>query len=580
MRIVLAVVVTVFVSGAFAQRGTDFQMADFMGINTNVASYDQKYIDDLAVCVKWIREYHSWAHYEVADNYYKWDNITKHPQGYTWPDHNKFMDQCRQLGVNVLIDVLNKPAWAGPARGAYSTGDGSKAGDYLDKLEFMGQLVARYGAQTYHDSLLETADKVSGLNYIKYYEDDNEPDYWWESPRWPADKYAVYCNAVHDGYGVETSSEYPLLGIKSVDSTAMHVLGGLAENDVSYLQAILNASDGRIPFDVINIHTYCKDNKDGYSPENENYGLEENLGDFIDWCKQNLPGIPVWLTEFGWDTYSSFGAHSYIFAPEPQQGNYILRAYLIALKMGFEKAFLFMGRDPNSKSILQYSSSGIITDQNTGLAKKVSYYYLATMQKVLGDALLKNIVSYRENVLDNEVFCFEFQHESNEKIFVLWTREKDSKTDTGASLPYNLNIGYEAKYAYIIFPKDKKTAGEKVEIVTNGTEIPLTLTETPQFVVVSEIKTATKELETSDKNFRVFTNSNEKALQITFQNTAKQKVKISIFDVHGSLIKIIENRTIDKGIKYYRFENEGNPGIYFVKLRSENLHATRKVWLY
>ena len=96
-------------------------------------------------------------------------------------DHNKFMDQCKALGINVLIDVLNKPDWAGTARGAYSTGDGTKATDYLDKLEFMGQLVARYGAQKIDKSKLETADKVSGLNYIKYYEDDNEPDYWWET---------------------------------------------------------------------------------------------------------------------------------------------------------------------------------------------------------------------------------------------------------------------------------------------------------------------------------------------------------------------------------------------------------------
>jgi len=67
------------------------------------------------------------GHYEAADNYYKWDNITTYPQGYSWPDYNKFMEQCKQLGINVLIDVLDKPEWTGIARGAYSSDYGSLA---------------------------------------------------------------------------------------------------------------------------------------------------------------------------------------------------------------------------------------------------------------------------------------------------------------------------------------------------------------------------------------------------------------------------------------------------------------------
>ena len=109
-----------------AQLPNTVMLKEFIGINSNVAAYDENYLDDLARCTKWIREYHSWGHFEVADNYYKWDDITKHPQGYTWPDHNKYMNECKRLGINVLIDVLHKPAWAGSQLGAYTVGDGSK----------------------------------------------------------------------------------------------------------------------------------------------------------------------------------------------------------------------------------------------------------------------------------------------------------------------------------------------------------------------------------------------------------------------------------------------------------------------
>ncbi|HSO85793.1 MAG TPA: T9SS type A sorting domain-containing protein [Draconibacterium sp.] len=571
------VLISFSISPISAQEKQSIKMSDFIGINSNVASYDQKYLADLAKCAKWMREYHSWGHYEVADNYYKWDNITTFPQGYTWPDHNKFMDECKRLGINVLIDALDKPGWAGSARGAYSTGDGTKATDYLDKLEFMGQLVARYGAQKIDKSKLETADKVTGLNYVKYYEDDNEPDYWWETPQWPAEKYAVYCNAVHNGFGTETSADYPLLGIKSVDSTALHVLGGLAKNNTTYIQKILAASNGRVPFDVINIHTYCTDNQDGYSPENEIYGLEKNLSAFMDWCKKTLPEIPVWLTEFGWDTFLNGSNHSYVYAPAQQQANYIIRSYFVTLKMGFEKAFLFMDKDPDSKNTLQYNSSGIITDQAAGLQRKPSFYYLATLQNTLGDAVFNRVVSWRELIGNNEVFCFEFINESNGKVYALWTRAKNSKTDNGATLIYNFNMGYQPKYAYSIQPRDKDLDGEKTELSVTGSTIDLMLTETPRFLVISETKTALNDTPENEFEIRIFPNPASTQAQISIYNPKFQHVNISAYSSDGKLVEVISDQQSNSGKHNFTFGKNVNPGLYFISVNTPGVRKVGKV---
>jgi hypothetical protein len=97
-QIFVVVLISFFIFKGSAQKNPQIKMTDFIGINSNVAAYDQKYLADLAKCAKWMREYHSWGHYEVADNYYKWDNITTVPQGYSWPDHNKFMDECKRVG--------------------------------------------------------------------------------------------------------------------------------------------------------------------------------------------------------------------------------------------------------------------------------------------------------------------------------------------------------------------------------------------------------------------------------------------------------------------------------------------------
>lgn len=560
-----------------AQEKPQIKMTDFIGINSNVAAYDQKYLPDLAKCAKWMREYHSWGHYEVSDNYYKWDNITTVPQGYTWPDHNKFMDQCKALGINVLVDVLGKPEWAGTERGAYSKGDGTKAVDYMDKLEFMGQLVARYGSAKYDKSVLETADKVSGLNYIKYYEDDNEPDYTWETPQWPAEKYAVYCNAVHDGYGVNPSEDYPLLGIKSVDSTAMHVLGGLASNTISYLQKVLAASNGRIPFDVINVHTYCTDSRNGYSPENESYGLEKNLATFMNWCKTTLPGVPVWLTEFGWDTYLNGSTHSYVYAPKEQQANYIVRSYFIALKIGFEKAFLFMDKDPDSDNTLQYSSSGIIADQASGLAKKPSFYYLATLQNTIGEAAFKRVISYRELVGGNEVFCFEFINPQQEVVYVLWSRLKGSKTDSGTTLAYLFDLGYQPEYARVVTLKDKDTDGETTDMIVNGNKVLLTLTETPQFVVVPARKTALKNPRQPSFGLQVFPNPASDNAEISFLNPEIQQVKVTVYSPDGRPEKILNNSVLTAGHHNFSFPHLSSSGLYFVRVTGGKLTETKKI---
>jgi hypothetical protein len=564
-----------------AQNPASKTMADFMGINTNVAAYDNKYLTDLSKCVRWIREYHDWSQYEAANNYYKWDNITKEPQGYTWPEHTDFMKECRRLGINIFIDALGKPSWAGASPLPITTGTGNNASDYIEKLEFMGQLVARYGSKKISTNLLETADKATGLNYIKYYEDDNEPDYTWKTPRWTAENYARYCNAVHDGFGVSTDADHPLLGIKSVDPDAKHVMAGLASSDTTYLNRVVIASGGRIPFDVLNMHWYCTDMTNACSPENEKYGYEISFQKFFKWKKRVVPNIPVWMTEFGWDTYlATTNQHSYTYAPALQQANYLMRSYLVLLKMGFEKAFLFMDTDTDSKNLLQYSSSGLLADKTSKYARKVSWYYLATMQNVMGKAEFSKVVSFKEISGANENYCFEFNNPAlSEKLFVLWTRKTNSKTDDGTKTSYSLNIGYHPDYAYSIVPSNLDTDGDTTRFTNPGQTLELTLSETPQFVVVSENSTHSDILPSENPELKVFPNPARTEVQISFTVTERQKVNLSAFNLEGKLIKTLEDGQVEAGTHRYSFGRGFHAGTYLFCLKSPVSVIYKKVIL-
>lgn len=572
-------VIALAVMSLRAQSPSKIIMSDYMGINTNVAAYDNKFLTDLSKCVKWIREYHDWSQYEAANNFYKWDNITTEPQGYTWPDHTKFMQECRKLGISIFIDVLGKPSWAGTSPIPVNTGSGSNATDYMERLEFIGQLVARYGSKKISTSLLETADKATGLDYIKYYEDDNEPDYTWKTPLWTATNYAKYCNAVHDGYGVETSNDYPLLGIKSVDPDAMHVMAGLASADTVYVNNVLKASNGRVPFDVLNVHWYCSDHTNAYSPENEKYGYEKSYQNFFKWKNRVLPNVPVWMTEFGWDTYiNSTNQHSYTYAPPLQQANYIMRSYLVLLKLGFEKAFLFMDTDSNSKNLLQYSSSGLLTDKASQYSRKISWYYMATMQNMLGKTEYVQTNSFKELSGDNEIYCLEFENPQNQdKTYALWTRKTGSKTDDGTQTTFEFDLGTKAGKVYSVLPADKDADGDTILPAITENKVALTLSETPQFLVVSGASTGLNNRSESVFQLNVFPNPATSQTQIAVTNPEKQKINISVFTLEGKLLQVVTDGIVEEGTHQFNFRKDQKPGTYLLVAKSSNYKTVRKV---
>jgi len=572
-------------SGLRAQTSTKIIMADYMGANTNVAAYDNKYIPALSKCVKWIREYHDWSHYEAENNYYKWDNITTRPQGWTWPEHTDFMKECRRNGINVLIDVLGKPDWVNNTTTKThipnNSGTGALASDYIERLEFMGQLVARYGSKKFTNEQIESADNVSGLNYIKYYEDDNEPDYTWFTPRWTAENYAKYCNAVHDGFGVTPDAEHPLLGIKSVDPDAKHVMAGLASTDTIYVNNVLKASNGRVPFDVLNVHCYTTDMTNAYSPENENYGYEKVYKNFFKWKNRVLPEMPVWLTEFGWDTYlSPESKHSYTYAPSQAQANYILRAYMVLLKMGFEKSFLFMDTDTDSKGLIQYSTSGLLTDKATAYQKKISYYYLATMQNILGKTEYSKTVSYKTVLGTNEIYCLEFNNPvTSEKVYALWTRIPGSKNDNGTKKVYSFNPGYKIDKAYSVILMDKDMDGDTITPAITDNIIELNLSETPQFVVVAGNPTASEVHSRGKMEMNIYPNPADKEVHISLSIPKKQKVNLSAYSSDGKLLKTMVNGLMEQGIHHYQFGSGQMPGTYMLSLNTDLGKIVRKVIL-
>ncbi|WOO39848.1 PKD domain-containing protein [Rubellicoccus peritrichatus] len=452
----IAFIISALSSSAY----TDYSgtMDDFMGINIHSVYWTQHYREgnediDLSLGFKWVR------------NYLRWDVQEPQPDVYRFNDDDfygkaRWLDEYYRLlnedGFNIVVTPIEVPdhtdsfytdmtPWFTgskylPAEG----GPGDEPNHYRERAEFLAQLSARYGPTGgLSETRLETSDNVQGLDYVRYIEGANEPNQKWRDEIWPDAYYGQWMNAAHDGRGVIRDGGLPIAGIKQGDPNVTHVMCGLVENgvDLGFLdQTLLSA--GRQAYDIINVHSYFRNShlnptvEHGVSPEY--YILESGLDELqktIRWRDENTPGTPVWLTEFGWDTHLAYnGTHSRTYAPEPSQGNYILRAFPLLKKIGMDKAFLYFDFDPAAGSPKMHSSSGIITRINnvTPLRRKPSYYYMTAMSAMVGEYTYEGAHIFGEGT--PEVYAYLFSKSLTDQVIMIWCRERDSFIDNGTTL--------------------------------------------------------------------------------------------------------------------------------------------------
>ncbi|WOO40294.1 PKD domain-containing protein [Rubellicoccus peritrichatus] len=446
---------------------TDYSgtMNDFMGINIQVPYYQYRYLAenpdfDLSQSFKWVRNYMLWAALEPQNDLYKFNDFKEIPLR-RYDDYYRRLNEDGQNIVTTLITVPNQEhverdsfyrdivPWFTGDRRFPAEGSGFDANDYRERAEFLAQLTARYGPTGgLSETKLETNDKVQGLDYVRYFEGANEPNQKTNDVIWPDAAYAVWMNAAFDGRGVIRDGGLPIAGSKQGDPNVNHLMAGLVDNgvDLGFLDHTFLAA-GRQTFDAINIHAYFRNKffgdpieKFGVSPEF--YILEsgkDELQKTLDWRDRNTPGTPVWLTEFGWDTHlSGAGLHSETYAPEPSQGNYIMRTFPLLKKLGFEKAFVYYDFDPlrygTAMSTSIHMSSGLITHKHNSIPhrRKPGFFYMTAMSAAIGEYTFDGAHIFGEGT--PELYAYVFSKSPTDKVVMMWCRERDAQIDNGTTI--------------------------------------------------------------------------------------------------------------------------------------------------
>lgn len=457
----------------------DILMKDFIGVNNDYKLYEDGTEKDFARVSKWLRDYAKWFCLQPEENNY--GGVDGTAGCGTSPDffnYNAFYTNIQAAGINVLHVAELAPGfanWTGES-GDYppvkTQGQGQKPEDFLKHAQYLYQIAAMYGNnKNVPGNTLAFPKEKTGQNFIQAIENWNEPDGWWKAEgQFTKEQFYNMLVADYDGDGGKLAKA----GVKQADPNMKFVMGGLATTDLSYLYGVLayaNQNGKKFPADALNFHEYASDGKTGISPEQAHFG--DNMLKAAKWRDTNAPGAGIWVTEFGWDTFAKGNEHSYVYASEQNQANWILRGLVLYRAAGVDKAFVFIYNDDEEGNIETYTSSGLVTVKNQ---KKPSYYYLATMQDMIGDMYLDRGI----NTGQDEVKAYLFRNpKGNNGVFTVWkTSSNGSKLDNfSLTLPPGVSQTCTA-----VVPSKTSLTPTRTPLPVNNGKVTLSVSETMTFI--------------------------------------------------------------------------------------------------
>lgn len=397
-------------------------------------------------CTSYFRDYVNWAWCYSISSFPKYPGTT----------FSTIMSQ----NYDVTYMSLNEPRYSVAPVPCYmfraedfpvdSVSDYLKPETYTMYGELLFQTALRFG---YNKENTKDMIKVLpnqkrfNLNCVTWIEAGNEPNGEGNDGFSPYEL-AALTSTSYDGHcGTVVSPTGSGVGVINANANVKMAMAGLAGVGTRYIQAMSfwmkhNRADGELGLDAFNVHTYCKKlvTFNGYQvyvgvcPEIGK--ITEYVKELCDWRDKYYPDKEVWLTEFGWDTNTSYGTenacHPYAdFTARELQAMWLVRAYFMFAGVGVDRCAMYMASDlgDEATSVGKYGTSGVIA---TNGEYKDSYYYLYTLKNTMGDMYFAEVIdSGNENV-----WIYRFENGNGESCYAVWCPTMDDIRVNG----YTLNI--------------------------------------------------------------------------------------------------------------------------------------------
>lgn len=331
--------------------------------------------------IGWVRfENFKWPFVSPATHKYAFDGSTP-----PWlVDVDQIVKQYRDAGLNVLPMMFLTPQWASGAGDAVSPKMrlAQPPKDFADFGEFAFQSVARYGRKQVAAAQLKSNDRQTGLDRIRVFELGNEPDLnplrdEKKPPAWGA-----WGGTMNQWWSMW---RHGAEAVKQADPQARLSSPGFAgmTSEIVDQLCVHKYADGKCPLDfvdVLSVHFYSgrtppeiarndANNSQGYA-----ITFIEQLKRLIEWRDARKPGLPIWMTETGYDTGGPIGTNEWT------QAARLPRVVALCLANGVDKVFVYResGSTPS-----QHAAAGVLRDD---LSRKPSWYTYATLIRQLQQA--------------------------------------------------------------------------------------------------------------------------------------------------------------------------------------------------
>jgi hypothetical protein len=446
------------------------------------------------------RHYLDWHRIETTEGQYTFNPTMsgnwKLDEIYAW---------CNANEVELLTCIKTVPDWflkkyypsnQHDEENAPAEGPKDQPSSYKKFGQLAFQFAARYGANKNIDaSLVSVAAaptwdpniKKIGLGLVRFLECNNEADRWWkgDAANQTAEEFAANMSAFYDGHQGKLG---PGIGAKQADPSMIIVMGGLAGPDVNYVKKMVEwcrknrglKADGSVDlcFDVINYHHYSNNkNSDWSAPGIRGQAPEISESpkvarQFVNYAKNSLQNIPVWITELGYDTNPNSPQKALKIDKNNKsiletQADWSVRSSLMYAREGISKIHFYMLNDVDPNSTTQYSSSGFVT--STG-HRRPALNYVQQLRQLLGE--FHFVKTHHSNPFVDEYGL------GKRKIFALVVPD-----EVGKEISYELNVNESVEILKHELQANSTTMKTTRVPVTNG-KINITVTETPIFIEV------------------------------------------------------------------------------------------------
>lgn len=402
-----------------------------------------------------VREYHRWQWDEGNDE----AQYRGYPKGkFAWnPSYaggwnfDEFYRELHLRGMDISPCLQSQPLYLrahgnADAKPLRQNADPEHPESYRAHADYLFQFAARYGGRKVpaHQLKLKGNQPVkSGLNYLHSVENWNEPDKWWRGPHgyFTPFAFAAMCSADYDGHCGSLGETY---GLKNADPELIMVMAGLAGLNIEYIKGMLlwsefNRKDGSFPADVLNFHHYSNDAggqggkaSHGISPEADS--LKFRLQELVRFRDAYLPGKPIWLSEFGYDTNPESVQGVRGEQAERKQAEWLIRSFLEIAASGIDRAQVFMLRDVNAQNPVKYNSSGLTREKWNNHRPKKSFFMLSAFKSLMTGFYFKREVPTGLYKIHRYEF---YNPQTDEYLWAVWSSAdaQGETKDIGITVP-------------------------------------------------------------------------------------------------------------------------------------------------